>query len=118
MGNKFENMIEKLTDCLQSSDIIAAEQQAKIASIIMKNRIEREMNQKEFAEFMGVSQGMVSKWESQEYNFTIDSLARICDKLDLELDVEMKPNSKAKLKYNQVNWTVAMSLNGKIGGVA
>ncbi|MCH5279935.1 MAG: helix-turn-helix transcriptional regulator [Lachnospiraceae bacterium] len=28
------------------------------------------MTQLEFAKHMGVSQGMVSKWESREYNFT------------------------------------------------
>ena len=77
MENKFENMIEKLAACLQNSDIVVAEQQAKIATTITKNRIQRQMNQKEFAKFMGVSQSMVSKWESEEYNFTIESLSLI-----------------------------------------
>ena len=67
MGMKFEKMIERLADCLQNSDVIAAEQQAKIAATIAKNRVDMQMNQKEFAEFMGVSQSMVSKWESEDY---------------------------------------------------
>ncbi len=48
------------------------------------------MTQKEFAEFMGVTQGMVSKWESREYNFTIKSLNEICEKLGLDCSVEVK----------------------------
>ena len=107
MGTKFEKMIEKLADCLQNSDVIAAEQQAKIATLIMKNRVDRQMNQKEFAEFMGVSQSMVSKWESEDYNFTIESLAKICDKLNLELDVEMKPYSESKAQYAKPKWNVS-----------
>lgn len=118
MKSKFENMIEQLAACLQNSDVVVAEQQAKIATIIMKNRLERQMNQKEFADFMGVSQSMVSKWESEEYNFTIESLAKICDKLNLELDVEMRPNSEAKMQYNLPKWNVSPRINGIIGGVA
>ena len=47
----------------------------------------------EFAEYMGVTQGMVSKWESREYNFTIKSLNEICEKLDLELSVCLNETS-------------------------
>jgi transcriptional regulator with XRE-family HTH domain len=62
------------------------------------------MTQKEFADYMGVTQGMVSKWESREYNFTIKSLNEICQKLNLELYVSLdKPRSKED--FNIVNWT-------------
>ena len=46
------------------------------------------MNQKQFASFMGVSQAMISKWESGEYNFTINTLNEICDKLGLDFNPE------------------------------
>ncbi len=39
---------------------------------------------------MGVTQGMVSKWESRDYNFTIRSLNEICEKLGLNLLVELE----------------------------
>lgn len=48
------------------------------------------MTQMEFAKFMGVTQGMVSKWESRDYNFTIRSLNEICQKLDLTLTVNIE----------------------------
>lgn len=40
---------------------------AKISARIERCRIEMGMNQQEFAKYMGVTQGMVSKWESREY---------------------------------------------------
>ncbi len=52
-----------------------------IASEIEYSRVEMGMSQKEFAGFMGVSQGMVSRWESGTYNFTIETLTNIACKL-------------------------------------
>lgn len=54
-----------------------------ISTMILDCRASKKLTQKEFAKFMGVSQGMVSKWESCEYNFTVDNIAKICDKLDI-----------------------------------
>lgn len=55
-----------------------------ISAAIELRRKDLGMNQKQFAEFMGVSQAMVSKWECGEYNFTINTLIEICDKLGME----------------------------------
>jgi DNA-binding response OmpR family regulator len=52
------------------------------------------LTQKEFAHLLGVSQSMVSKWESEDYNFTVEALANICDKLDWDLNICMRPRSK------------------------
>ena len=43
---------------------------AKISSKILEERLSRNMSQKEFAKFMGVSQGLVSRWENGNENFT------------------------------------------------
>lgn len=76
---------------------------AKISARIERCRIEMGMTQQEFAEYMGVSQGMVSKWESREYNFTIRTLNEICQKIDLELSVSLeKPCEKSD--YKVVKW--------------
>lgn len=69
---------------------------AKISASIERCRIDMHMTQKEFAEYMGVTQSMVSKWESREYNFTIKTLNEICQKIDLELFVCLeKPSVKS-----------------------
>ena len=62
---------------------------AKISAQIERCRIEMGLTQQEFAEYMGVTQGMVSKWESREYNFTIKTLNEICQKIDLKLYVSL-----------------------------
>ena len=76
---------------------------AKISAQIERGRIEMGMTQQEFAEYMGVTQGMVSKWESREYNFTIKTLTEICQKLDLELCVSLEKPC-AKTDYTIVRW--------------
>lgn len=70
-------------------EIKTAIELAKISGQIERCRIEMHMSQKEFAICMGVSQGMVSKWESRDYNFTIKTLNEICEKLNLTLSVDL-----------------------------
>lgn len=67
------------------------------AEIVMKRR-EKGMNQKQFAEFMGVSQGLVSRWERGETNFTLETLVNIASKLGLEMQSPIKP-TPAKVSY-------------------
>ena len=76
---------------------------AKISARIERCRLEMGMTQQEFAKYMGVTQGMVSKWESREYNFTIRTLNDICQKIDLELSVHLeKPCLKSN--YTIIKW--------------
>lgn len=72
---------------------------AGISVEIEMARMNLGMNQKEFAKFMGVSQGMISKWESGDYNFTIEALARIGSKLgrSVESFLATKETSKYTL---------------------
>lgn len=59
-------------------------------SITIRNaRKDMKMSQKEFAQFMNVTQAMVSKWESGHYNFSMEALVRIYDKLNLPLNFEI-----------------------------
>lgn len=97
LSDAFAQMAEQLT----VSDVTAARLQAKIAAVIAKKRLELGMTQKQFADKMQVSQGMVSKWESEDYNFTIESLAQIAEKLELQLDICMISESEEYRKINQ-----------------
>jgi len=100
MKTDLKSMIEAMSEQVSSYDMMAGEQLAKISAVIAKNRIDRGMTQKEFADFLGVSQGMVSKWESEDYNFSIAGLAKICDKLNLELEINIKDTEKTFDKRN------------------
>lgn len=88
---------------LSDAEVKTTVELAKISARIERYRIEMEMTQKEFAEYMGVSQGMVSKWESREYNFTIKSLNEICQKIDLQLSVSLD-NACVGTDYTIIKW--------------
>ena len=60
-----------------------------ISKKIEEKRISMNMNQAEFAKYMNVCQSMVSKWESGTYNFTIKSLREVCQRLDLDLNLNI-----------------------------
>lgn len=82
-----EELLELFGDAVTVSDIIASNVLGEISASIAKKRIQSNMTQKEFASYMCVSQGMVSKWEGGDYNFSIRTLADIAEKLDMELTV-------------------------------
>ena len=72
-----------------------------IAAAIINKRHELGLTQKEFANMYGVSQGMVSKWESAEYNFTISNLSELMTKLSITLDVLLNGNSATNQNYQE-----------------
>lgn len=109
--------VEWVSEGFTESEIKTTVELAKISAKIERCRLDMGMTQAEFASFMGVTQGMVSKWESRDYNFTIRSLNEICQKLELTLSVNIdKPCLKndyivikwdeEKIKYNRKkkNW--------------
>lgn len=61
------------------------------------------MTQEQFAEYMGVTQSMVSKWESREYNFTIRSLNEIYHKLGLSISIDTDSANATRI-YKVVKW--------------
>lgn len=79
-------LFSSITEGMSASEIKAAMVIAEISSIIADERIKLGMTQKDFSDFMGVSQAMVSKWESGDYNFTISSISNIFDKLGMDFD--------------------------------
>lgn len=87
-------MFDFLSSYLSKSDIYATKAIAKISMFIFQKRCDLGMTQKAFAEMMGVTQGMVSKWESAEYNFTVENIAQISEKLNVTFDIEFTPESE------------------------
>lgn len=79
-----------ISEGLSEPEVKTIVELAKISAQIERCRLEMDMTQKEFAEYMGVTQGMVSKWESREYNFTVKALNDICQKLHLELSIALE----------------------------
>lgn len=99
-----------VTDGLEQQEIKTIVELARISAKIELARLDRGMTQKEFADFMGVTQGMVSKWESREYNFTIKSLNEICEKLGLECDININSDNM-RAEYTADKWEAENLVN-------
>lgn len=53
---------------------------------------------------MNVSQGMVSRWENGDCNFTLSTLCYICDKLSLILDIQIMKEEDYRSADVSKNW--------------
>ena len=104
MINTKNEMFDFLSNYISKSDVYAAKAISKVSMFIYKYRKELNMSQKAFAEMMGVSQGMVSKWESAEYNFTIENIANIAEKLGVIFDIEFTPESEYASSNTNYNY--------------
>lgn len=89
--SKFETLVDALLPDASAEELLLSGLCGVIAAEISMKRQEMNMSQKEFAAFMGVSQGLVSRWERGEANFTLGTLVHICAKLGLELQSPIKP---------------------------
>jgi len=86
ISNKIDSAKEStwLSDYLSQEDRLIAVYIGQIASIIQRQRKEKGYTQRELANKLGVSQVMVSRWENGEENFTIATLAKISEALEIE----------------------------------
>lgn len=60
---------------------------AEISTAIIKKRTASGLTQEEFARSLGVSQSMISKYESGSYNFSIATLIPILNALHMRLSI-------------------------------
>lgn len=109
-------VVDWLGEGLSQIEIKQTKELALIAAKIEFKRHELSMTQAEFAAKMGVSQGMVSKWESGEYNFTIATLNNICEKLDLIFEPMIKEKERILESEYSVLKGVTINAAGKQWG--
>ena len=84
------DLFEAFSDKLTYASLNEIELLSQISATISMERIQRGMEQKEFAKFMNVPQKMISNWESGDYNFTIWELCEICAKLGLTPSLKLE----------------------------
>lgn len=80
-------LFESLTSDMTAEDVALATLQGVIAGEIMIKRQQLGMHQSDLAEKLGVSQGLVSRWESGETDMKLSTLVRIASALDLEMQI-------------------------------
>lgn len=111
--NTKNDLFDYFDQFLSEEDKITNDLLTKLSLEIVKCRLERQLTQKEFSKVLGVSQSMISKIESDEYNFSIGTLVKIFNKLDKIMDIKIYPKvektnvykvkkeAKAKPKFNE-----------------
>lgn len=105
-GTSISELLETLADLFSPAEIIASATKAHIANQITEWRISHEMTQQDLADYFGVNQSTISKWENGDFNFTIEKLAEIACKLDMTLNVSLdsaEAQNKISTSYNKVS---------------
>ena len=65
---------------------------------LVKYRKEHHLNQSELAKELGITQPMVSQYESGTNNITVKRLCEICEKLGVRVSLEYEDASNATVK--------------------
>lgn len=65
-----------------------------ISTAIFEYRLKNNLSQKNIAEKLGVTQSMVSKLESGDYNYTVEQLWKVSQKLGFRLNIEFEDNTE------------------------
>lgn len=79
------DLVEALTKDMSVVDMAQTALHIEISRTIRNARKQKGLSQKDLAEKMGVKQSLVSRWESSECNYTIDTLVEIADALGLSV---------------------------------
>jgi transcriptional regulator with XRE-family HTH domain len=69
---------------------------AELARKVAEQRLARELSQAGLAELCGTTQSAIARLESGERPPRIDTLLRIANALDCELEIELRPRTRTK----------------------
>lgn len=94
------DLLALFENVLSPADVIASKLMAQVSTAITKERIKLGMTQSEFAQHIGVMQSQISRWEHGNYNFSLEKIADIAAKLDLDVN------------FTAINMSVYKTLDG------
>lgn len=80
------DLLALFEDVLKPEDVLAAKLMAQVSEAITKERIRLHMTQAEFADHIHVKQSQISRWECGNYNFSLEKIADIAAKLNLDVN--------------------------------
>lgn len=91
-----KDMLESLSKNVDTATLNSARILSTISYRLYEYRMDHHIDQRQMAKILGVSQPMVSKYESGDYNFTIRTLSDISQKIGFTLDVVFKKDNIAE----------------------
>ncbi len=101
-----KDVFEILTKNMSDDKVAAADVLSDIAVELVDYRVTNNLDQKDMARILNVSQPMISKYESGTYNFTIKTLFEIAYKLGLDIDFFIHGKRKDDLFIDNSVYTV------------
>ncbi len=97
-STKYEDFkAQLLTDPEVRKEYEALEPQFRLIRDILLRRSELNLSQMELAKRVGTRQPAISRLERGDGNININTLRRIADALDADLDISLKARSHAKI---------------------
>ncbi|MEG0179610.1 MAG: helix-turn-helix transcriptional regulator [Oscillospiraceae bacterium] len=93
-SNTMKDLFSTFVDNINKSDVYALTAMANMSAALIKKRVSLGMTQKEFANYLNVTQGMLSRWENTEYNFTIKTMSELCEKIGYSLTINIESTCK------------------------
>lgn len=103
----------QLMPTLTSADRLSNKLKHQIAHFLAHYRAVNNLQQSDLACKLDVSQGMVSRWESGSYNFSVESLSRTLAALDVDIDLVISSiPPDANVPYSPRSATNLIRCNG------
>ena len=86
--------------------------QLNLSENIKKYRKKMGITQEGLAEAFGITIGAVSKWESGDCNFTVDTIAKICEKLGMIASLELisEEDYSSIMQKNSMKWEKGITI--------
>ncbi len=86
--------LDRLTDAEASGRDSLYDIYYKISIALFDYREKHKLSQKKLAEILGVTQPMVAKLESGDYNYTVEQLWKIATKLNFTFNIDFEMTSE------------------------
>lgn len=97
------DLIVSLSANIEDEEVMLLTLQGMVSAEISMKRQELKISQKEFAERMGVTQSLVSRWENGDTNYTLSTLVKICSFLGLNMQSPIVPRPAKVYPINDSN---------------
>lgn len=91
-----KELLDAMTTEMSAEEILSAILCSELSAAIVKKRLKMELSQKELADQIGKTQSTISKWENGDMNFSVDLLAEIAVKLDMDLTVKLDDREEVR----------------------
>ena len=110
--SNFEKLLTSLTENISDEELLLSTLQSDIAATITSTRNAKGLSQKDLADALDVSQSLVSRWESGDANFTLQTLVKIAMTLDIKMRSPYYPDRLPR--FQTVGHVVTLPMDSDI----